>query len=158
MDKLKVQYISINNIVPYENNPRNNQDAIPAVIESIKQFGFRNPMILDKENVIVAGHTRYEAAKALGMTEVPVIYADDLSEEQVRKFRLVDNKTAEFAGWDFSKLEEELESLNFDDYDWGFNTSGENVDIDGLFTDAPEKEPEKPKQIQCPHCGQWFTP
>lgn len=85
MDKLKVQYVSINNIVPYENNPRHNQDAIPAVIESIKQFGFRNPMILDKENVIVAGHTRYEAAKKLGMTEVPVIYADDLSEEQVRK-------------------------------------------------------------------------
>jgi hypothetical protein len=159
MDKLKVQYISINNIVPYENNPRNNQDAIPAVIESIKQFGFRNPMILDKENVIVAGHTRYEAAKALGMTEVPVIYADDLSEEQVRKFRLVDNKTAEFAGWDFSKLEEELESLNFDGFDWGFGTNDAgHADIDSLFTDAPKKEPEEPKQIQCPHCGQWFTP
>lgn len=159
MDKLKVQYISINNIVPYENNPRHNQDAIPAVIESIKQFGFRNPMILDKENVIVAGHTRYEAAKALGMTEVPVIYADDLSEEQVRKFRLVDNKTAEFAGWDFSKLEEELESLNFDGFDWGFGTGdADHVDIDSLFTDAPEKEPEEPKQIQCPHCGQWFIP
>ena len=159
MDKLKVQYISINNIVPYENNPRHNQDAIPAVIESIKQFGFRNPMILDKENVIVAGHTRYEAAKALGMTEVPVIYADDLSEEQVRKFRLVDNKTAEFAGWDFSKLEEELAELNFSDFDWGFGTGdADHVDIDSLFTDAPEKEPEEPKQIQCPHCGQWFTP
>ena len=159
MDKLKVQYISINNIVPYENNPRHNQDAIPAVIESIKQFGFRNPMILDKENVIVAGHTRFEAAKALGMTEVPVIYADDLSEEQVRKFRLVDNKTAEFAGWDFSKLEEELAELDFSDFDWGFGIGdSDHMDIDSLFTDAPEKELEEPKQIQCPHCGQWFTP
>lgn len=135
MDKLKVQYISINNIVPYENNPRHNQDAIPAVIESIKQFGFRNPMILDKENVIVAGHTRYEAAKALGMTEVPVIYADDLSEEQVRKFRLVDNKTAEFAGWDFTKLEWELAELDFGDFDFGFSQS-EQDDIDESALDA----------------------
>ena len=119
MGKLKVQYISINNIVPYENNPRYNQDAIPAVIESIKQFGFRNPMILDKENVIVAGHTRYEAAKALGMTEVPVIYADDLSEEQVRAFRIADNKTSDFSMWDNKKLLEELEGL--EDFFTGFN-------------------------------------
>ena len=156
---MDIKMVKIDDIVPYENNPRHNADAIEPVKESIRQFGFKVPMILDKENVIVAGHTRYEAAKALGMTEVPVIYADDLSEEQVRTFRLVDNKTAEFAGWDFSKLEEELESLNFDGFDWGFGTNdADHVDIDSLFTDAPEKEPEEPKQIQCPHCGQWFTP
>ena len=118
---MDIKMVNIDDIVPYENNPRHNADAIEPVKESIKQFGFRNPMILDKWNVIVAGHTRYEAAKALGMTEVPVIYADDLSEEQVRKFRLVDNKTAEFAEWDFSKLEEELAELDFGDFDFGFS-------------------------------------
>jgi site-specific DNA-methyltransferase (adenine-specific) len=164
MDKLKVQYISINNIVPYENNPRNNQDAIPAVIESIKQFGFRNPMILDKENVIVAGHTRYEAAKALGMTEVPVIYADDLSEEQVRKFRLVDNKTAEFAEWDFAKLEEELAELDFGDFDFGFDIDFDEAEETEIVEDEPSEPPEEPlakvgdlyilgRWVYCKKCG-----
>lgn len=118
---MDIKMVKIDDIVPYENNPRHNADAIEPVKESIRQFGFKVPMILDKENVIVAGHTRYEAAKALGMTEVPVIYADDLSEEQVRKFRLVDNKTAEFAEWDFAKLEEELAELDFGDFDFGFS-------------------------------------
>lgn len=111
---MDIKMVKIDDIVPYENNPRHNADAVEPVKESIRQFGFRVPMILDKENVIVAGHTRYEAAKALGMTEVPVIYADNLSEEQVRKFRLVDNKTSEFASWDFDKLEEELDNLSWD--------------------------------------------
>lgn len=126
---MDIKMVKIDDIVPYENNPRHNADAIEPVKESIRQFGFKVPMILDKENVIVAGHTRYEAAKALGMTEVPVIYADDLSEEQVRKFRLVDNKTAEFAVWDFSKLEEELAELDFSDFDFGFSQPEED-DID----------------------------
>lgn len=156
---MEIKMVKLADIVPYENNPRKNDDAIQPVAESIKQFGFKVPMILDKENVIVAGHTRYEAAKMLGMDEVPVVYADDLSEDQVRKFRLVDNKTSEFAGWDFSKLEEELEDLDFGDFDWGFEGNGHGeADLDDFFTDAPEKEPEEPKEIQCPHCGQWFTP
>jgi len=155
---MEIKMVKVADIVPYENNPRNNAEAVEPVKESIRQFGFKVPMILDKENVIVAGHTRYEAAQALGLTEVPVIYADDLTEDQIKKFRLVDNKTSEYAGWDFAKLEEELEGMSFDGFDWGFNASGESVDIDGLFTDAPQKEPEEPKQIKCPHCGQWFTP
>ena len=132
---MDIKMVKIDDIVPYENNPRHNADAIEPVKESISQFGFKVPMILDKENVIVAGHTRYEAAKALGMTEVPVIYADDLSEEQVRKFRLVDNKTAEFAVWDFSKLEEELAELDFSDFDFGFSQP-EEEDIDESDLDA----------------------
>lgn len=156
MDKLKVQYISINNIVPYENNPRNNQDAIPAVIESIKQFGFRNPMILDKENVIVAGHTRYEAAKALGMTEVPVIYADDLTEQQINAFRLADNKTAEISGWDFEKLEEEMAALSdFDMSLFGFKQY-EDLNIKDFETDEPKNTDKKLKTVTCPHCGETF--
>lgn len=118
---MEIKMVKVADIVPYENNPRNNSEAVEPVKESIRAFGFKVPMILDKENVIVAGHTRYEAAQALGMDEVPVIYADDLSEEQVRKFRIVDNKTAEFAEWDFSKLEEELAELDFGDFDFGFS-------------------------------------
>lgn len=135
---MEIKMVKLADIVPYENNPRNNADAVEPVKESIKQFGFKNPMILDKENVIVAGHTRYEAAQALGMTEVPVIYADDLTEEEVKKFRLVDNKTSEFAGWDFSKLEEELADLNFEDFDFGFG-SNEQEDLSDYFTVAPAK-------------------
>ena len=116
---MDIKMVKIDDIVPYENNPRHNADAIEPVKESIRQFGFKVPMILDKENVIVAGHTRYEAAKALGMTEVPVIYADDLSEEQVRAFRIADNKTADFSMWDNKKLLEELEGL--EDFFTGFN-------------------------------------
>jgi hypothetical protein len=135
MKMMDIKMVKIDDIVPYENNPRHNADAIEPVKESIRQFGFKVPMILDKENVIVTGHTRYEAAKALGMTEVPVIYADDLSEEQVRKFRIVDNKTAEFAVWDFSKLEEELAELDFSDFDFGFSQP-EEEDIDESDLDA----------------------
>ena len=121
--------VKLADIVPYENNPRKNADAVEPVKESIKRYGFKVPMILDAENVIVAGHTRFEAAQELGLTEVPVIYADDLTEEQVREFRLVDNKTAEFAEWDFTKLEEELSEINFGDFDFGFSQSDE-MDID----------------------------
>lgn len=116
---MQIQMVKLADIVPYENNPRHNADAVQPVAESIKRYGFKVPMILDKENVIVAGHTRYEAAKELGMIEVPVIYADDLSEEQVRAFRIADNKTADFSIWDNKKLLEELEGL--EDFFTGFN-------------------------------------
>lgn len=156
---MEIKMVKLSDIKPYENNPRQNDQAVEPVAESIRQFGFKVPMVLDKDNIIVTGHTRYKAAMKLGLEEVPVIYADDLTEEQVKKFRLVDNKTSEFAGWDFPKLEEELAELDFNDFDWGFGTGDlDHMDIDSLFTDAPEKEPEEPKQIKCPHCGQWFTP
>lgn len=153
---MEIKMVRLSEIVPYENNPRKNDDAVEPVKQSIKQFGFKVPMILDRDNVIVTGHTRYRAAQELGMEEVPVIYADDLTDEQIKKFRLVDNKTAEFSGWDFGKLDEELAGLDFGDFDFGFSGQ-QDMDIDGLFTDAPEKEPKEPKQIQCPHCGEWFT-
>lgn len=101
----------INELKPYEKNPRKNDSAVDAVAESIKEFGFKNPVIIDKDGVIVAGHTRLKAAKKLGLEEVPTIMADDLSEEQVKAFRLADNKTAELAGWDFDLLSEELKGI-----------------------------------------------
>ena len=113
--------VPITDIIPYENNPRKNADAVQYVKNSIKEFGFRIPMVLDAENVIVCGHTRFLAAQELGMKEVPCTYADDLTEEQIKAFRLADNKTAEISSWDFEKLELELSELpGIDMADFGF--------------------------------------
>jgi site-specific DNA-methyltransferase (adenine-specific) len=120
---LKIKDISISCIHEYDNNPRNNEKAVDAVAESINQFGFKVPIVIDKDCVIVAGHTRVKAAKQIGMTSVPCVIADDLTEEQLKAYRLADNKTAELAEWDFEKLHEELKALNAFDMDiFGFDT------------------------------------
>lgn len=112
---------SINEIIPYENNPRNNEKAVDAVASSISNFGFKVPIIIDGNNVIVAGHTRLKAARKLGMDLVPCIMADDLTDDQIKAFRLADNKVSEFATWDFSKLEEELANIEMDMDSFGFD-------------------------------------
>lgn len=143
----------------YANNPRNNDNAVAAVAASIKEFGFKVPIVIDANGVIIAGHTRAKAAATLGLQTVPCIVADDLTEEQIKAFRLADNKTGELAGWDFAKLEEELAGLEMDMSAFGF-TMSDDVDIDDFFTDAEEKddedEDEEPQRVQCPHCGEWF--
>lgn len=112
----------IGELKPYENNPRHNDMAVDAVAASIKQFGFKNPVIIDKDGVIVAGHTRYKAAKKLEITDIPCISADDLSEEQIKAFRLADNKTAELAEWDEDLLGKEMqEIINIDMSQFGFS-------------------------------------
>lgn len=112
----------IGELKPYENNPRHNDMAVDAVAASIQQFGFKNPVIIDKDGVIVAGHTRYKAAKKLGITDIPCISADDLSEEQIKAFRLADNKTAELAEWDEDLLGKEMqEIINIDMSQFGFS-------------------------------------
>ena len=103
---------NIRDLIPYANNPRNNDKAVEAVAASISNFGFKVPIVIDKNNIIVAGHTRAKAAKKLGIETVPVIIADDLTEEQVRAFRLADNKTGELAEWDLEKLSEELAGIS----------------------------------------------
>ena len=122
---------NIKELKEYENNPRNNDGAVEAVAESIKQFGFKVPIIIDKDGVIVAGHTRKKAAEMLGLKKVPCIVADDLTPEQIKAFRLADNKTAELAEWDFSKLETELAELaniEFDMSAFGFDLPGFGFD------------------------------
>ena len=111
---MTVKMMSINDIKPYENNPRKNDDAVDEVAASIKAFGFKNPIIVDKNLVIIAGHTRLKAAIKLGLTMIPVIVADDLSEDQANGLRLADNKTAEIAKWDKKKLNEELKLINWE--------------------------------------------
>lgn len=142
----------------YENNPRNNDNAVGAVAASIKEFGFKVPIVIDKDGVIIAGHTRAKAAEMLGLATVPCIVADDLTEEQIRAFRLADNKTGELAGWDFEKLEAELAELQeLDMSAFGFVMS-DDVNIDEFFTDEVDDDPKEkePKRVQCPHCGEWF--
>ena len=94
--------IEVNSLKEYKKNPRQNDDAVEYVAESISEFGFKVPIIIDKNNTIVAGHTRLKAAKKLGMETVPCIIADDLTEEQINAFRLADNKVSEFSSWDLS--------------------------------------------------------
>lgn len=121
-NEIKVTMRKLTELVPYENNPRDNSKAVNAVAESIKEFGFKNPIIVDKNGCIVAGHTRYKAAEKLGLDEVPVIVVDDLSDEQVKAFRLADNKTAELAEWNFELLDSELaEICEIDMAAFGFN-------------------------------------
>lgn len=160
MDKLKIEYLSADELIPYANNPRNNDDAVDYVANSIREFGFKVPIVIDKDKNIVAGHTRLKAAKKLGIKEVPCIIADDLTEQQIDAFRLADNKVSEIAAWDFEKLEIELESItDIDMSEFSFNLDGGNTfdesQLDELFADAPEKE-KKPKMIKCPHCGEEF--
>lgn len=153
---MNIKEIAIASLREYENNPRNNDSAVDAVAESIREFGFKVPIVIDGNNMIVCGHTRVKAAKKLGMETVPCIIANDLTPEQIKAFRLVDNKTSELAGWDFAKLEEELAALNgFDMSAFGF-AQNEDVDINSFFEDAGEKKEKEPKRIQCPHCGEWF--
>ena len=152
MEKLEIKYIPIDDIKPYKNNPRLNEDAIPYVMNSIKEFGFKNPIILDKNNVIVAGHTRLESAKRLDMKEVPVIYVDDLTEEQVKAFRLADNKVAEKSLWDYTKLDEELDSIldiDMSMFDFDINTDDLKLDYDN----ENEVEDINKKLCRCPKCG-----
>lgn len=123
---MKVFDLRLDLLKEYENNPRFNENAVEKVIESIKEFGFKVPIIIDKENTIIAGHTRYKAAKELGIEKVPCLIADDLSPEQVKAFRLADNKVSEYSTWDEGKLYDELmelQTMNFNIESFGFNTS-----------------------------------
>lgn len=119
----------ISDLTPYENNPRNNDMAVEAVAKSILTFGFKVPMVIDTNNVIIAGHTRYKAAIKLNMTEVPCIIADDLTEDQIKAFRLADNKLSEIAEWDENLLNMELDNIEIDMSDFGFDLSAFVEDV-----------------------------
>ena len=158
---MNIQDVPISALKPYENNPRRNDDAVDAVAKSIETFGFKVPLVIDKDNVIVCGHTRYKAAVKLELQAVPCIIADDLTPEQIRAFRLVDNKTNELSGWDFEKLDAELayiadlndEIFNVDMTEFGFADTPP-VDWDRVedLTEESYKEPAK-TILKCPKCG-----
>lgn len=133
-EKIDIVYKNVDELREYKNNPRNNDKAVAAVAASIELAGFKVPIVIDGNGVIVAGHTRLKAAKQLGMQTVPCIVADDLTDEQIRAFRLADNKVGELAGWDFDKLEAELEQLR-------------ELDMTAFgFEDADDEDDDSPKE------------
>lgn len=139
---MEIIYKNIDELIPYENNPRLNDEAVEYVKNSIKEFGFKVPVVIDKDNVIIAGHTRIKASKELRIKDIPCIIADDLSEEQVKAFRLADNKVSEKSMWDYSKLDEELDSiLDIDMSMFDFDINTDDVEIERI--DLSNKEFEK---------------
>lgn len=144
MAEIKIITRRIEDIKPYENNPRRNSKAVDPVFESIKSFGFRNPIVINREGVILAGHTRLEALKKMGAAEVECIELSHLSKEQEDAFRIADNRVADFSFWDRDLLQQEMVEINADDWEkFGFN------DKDLAFMKAPD-------QCTCPKCGKTF--
>lgn len=150
---MKVIEKRLDEITPYDKNPRNNDDAVPYVKNSITEFGFKVPIVIDRDGVIIAGHTRYKAAEELGMDAVPCIVADDLDEEQVKAFRLADNKVSEIATWDNELLEIEIGEIpNIDMGEFGFfATSIDWDDVDEITEDNFDEPGQK--VVECPECG-----
>lgn len=168
MKKLEVEYYSIDKVKPYKNNPRKNEPAIEAVEESINTFGWRQPIVVDKDFVIIVGHARYYAAQKMNLKEVPVSLGDDLSDEQAKAYRIADNKLNELATWDKDLLRSELLGINPDDIDMSL-LGFEKDELDTLLEDCeiPNFEPGdiddqgdlttlEPKMIKCPCCGEEF--
>lgn len=143
---MEIINIDINKLKPYKNNPRKNDEAVEYVANSIKEFGFKVPIIVDKDYEIIAGHTRLKAAKQLGLKEVPIIIADDLTEEQVKAFRLADNKASEIAEWDFDLLNNELSNiLDIDMSNFGFDVFEEEEEQEIVEDDFEIELPKEPK-------------
>lgn len=134
---MKTVELKLDQIIPYENNPRFNDGAVDAVAKSIDEFGFQQPLVLDKDNIIIVGHTRYKAAQKLGLETVPCVIADNLTEEQVKAYRLADNKVGELALWDDEKLNIELDDiLEIDMSQFGF-------DLDFGIDEEPQQDVEE---------------
>lgn len=150
---MKIVEKSIDEIYPYENNPRFNERAVEPLAKSIVRFGFKQPIVIDKNNVIVCGHTRLKAAQKIGLKTVPCVIADDLTESQIKAYRLVDNKINELSTWNMELLSIELEDINNDEnmLDFGFADIKIDTPID-LENEKPLKE-QKQKVYTCPKCG-----
>ncbi len=149
----------LSEIKPYKKNAKKHDETqIKNVMQSIKEFGVVQPIVVDRNNTIIIGHCRYEAMKRLGYDELQEDWVKvvDLSEEEAEKLRLLDNKLNE-SEWDLELLKDLVPSIDFSDFEVDFNLPEEveDINLDDFFEDAPPKEKE-PKKIQCPHCGEWF--
>lgn len=152
---MEIVNIKVKDLKPYEKNAKKHDETqINNVAESIKQFGIVQPIVVDKDNVVIIGHCRLEACKKLKYKEVPCVMADTLTDEQVAKLRLLDNKLNE-SDWDFDLIKQEINDLEFDgfDIDWNIPLTADDINIDDFFTEAQEKE-KKTKTIICPKCGE----
>ncbi|HUT56495.1 MAG TPA: ParB N-terminal domain-containing protein [Phycisphaerae bacterium] len=171
---MDVKLVSIDEVKPYEANPRQNDQAVDAVATSLREFGFRQPIVVDEAGVIIVGHTRWKAAKKLGLAKVPVHVAKDLSPEQIKAYRVADNQTNTLAEWDYELLPIELKDLQAADYDLsllGFDEKELAKLLDPGVTEGltdPDEVPAPPEEaitqpgdlwllgayVQCPHCGE----
>jgi site-specific DNA-methyltransferase (adenine-specific) len=143
---MQIVYKKVDELIPYINNPRKNDDAVDKVASSIKHFGFKVPIVIDQQNEIVAGHTRLKAAKKLGLKEVPCVVAHDLDDNQIKAFRLADNKVSEAAAWDDELLGIEMFNINdIDLTEFGFDVYDESQF--GLEFELPDGDKEKLQQI-----------
>ncbi len=160
---MKLENLKLSEINQYENNPRKNDDAVNAFAESIKQCTYITPIVVDEERVILAGHTRYKALKALGYEEVPCLICEGLTEEQKKKYRYLDNKTGEKATWDLMKLEVELEGMDLEGFD--FFGMAEDLTVETgaerKATGSTEYDTEvfgdEEFKYECPACGFRFN-
>lgn len=180
MKKSSIKELSLMEIKPYWRNPRKNEKAVDAVMQSIKSYGFNNPLILDKNNVIIAGHTRYKALLRLGIEKVPCIVVD-LPEDKAKEYRIADNKTSELAEWDWESLVPELREIgNISDLSIYFpesdlqklvqETTGSkefkevtqeqidnmNGEMQDKFKNIADRKAEETVTITCPHCMEEF--
>lgn len=162
---MKLQKLKITDIIPYENNPRKNDAAVNAVAESIRQCSYITPIIVDENHIIIAGHTRYKALKALEIEEAECLICSGLSEEQKKKYRFLDNKTGEKAAWDLMKLEVELEGLDLEGFDFFGMVADLPIDTDDSdeqeITGTTEYDSEvfadEEFRYECPKCGFRFN-
>ena len=147
---MNIVNLKVEELIPYINNPRNNTEAVDKVAASIKEFGFKVPIVIDKDNVVVTGHTRLLASKKLGLEEVPCVIADDLTDAQIKAFRIADNKVSEYAEWDEELLKLELEQLEEMDFDLDeLNIDYSDFDLD-IGEDIEEIEPEEVEVPEVP--------
>ncbi len=158
--KQQIEWVPISTPKPYPNNPRINKKAIEVVKQSIREYGFRNPILIDKHDVIINGHTRIEAAYQLGMKKVPVLRAPDLTQAQVKGLRLMDNKSSEYSTWDKELLKSELEDLNkleFPEDLTGFTTEELDITLNRIKQDEAESVKKLGHiEITCPKCKHRF--
>lgn len=159
---MEVAYMKVSDLTPDSRNARKHADAdIAAICASIRDFGFCDPVaVWGPKNVIVEGHGRVLAAQKLGMTEVPVIRLDNLTDDQRRAYALAHNRTAELSGWDFPELDATLAELeaSFDMSLYGFDSAVPADELEELFAPSAPKQQSEEKRVQCPHCGEWFVP
>jgi ParB-like chromosome segregation protein Spo0J len=180
---MNIIHKKVSDLVPYFNNPRRNEESVDFLVNSIKQFGFKVPILIDTKNVIISGHTRLKAAEKIGMETVPCIVDKELSEEQIAAFRIVDNKVAEHSEWDMKKLSQEMDLKLFDFTQYGFLDleldlikDDQNIDfkptLQPQFSDNEITNEEIEKRalelankmikeqqiikVQCPYCDEQF--